>query len=865
MLFLELLQNAALLLALCFAQRFISTYGNRHPFQARIASGVLFGVAAVLAMTMAVRFAPGVIFDSRTIVLSIGALFGGPVVAAVSGAMAAAYRVYLGGAGAPVGLGVIAVSLALGLACRRFSASEPARIGMSQLFFLGLAVHLTSVGLFHLLPMAAIHDRLTPIFLPYVVVLTLASVAMGLLLREIESARGFDAILGDSRERYRTLFNSATVAIFEVNLATVFHQVRQLRETGVSDLRAFLADTPDLVSDLISGIRVVRVNPAALRLFGVSSERAFRREIDQFFGPETRKAFIDSLCAMWNGAETFTVKTAYLARDGRPIACIHAMPVPHTEAAARRVPVTIVDISAQQESERQLAGERRRLGEILWGTNVGTWEWNVQTGELTINERWAGIAGYTLNELAPVSIQTWIDLAHPDDLAESNRLLQQAFEGAIDYYDCEVRLRHKAGHWVWIQDRGKVVEWAADGKPLRMSGTHTDVTERKNAEEHAQRLSIVRDALLRCHAAILREQDETRLFQKVADVLVEVRGYTLVWLGLPLPDDGKRVALAARAGDAAGYVDLLDIRWEGGEDLDFRPTATAVRTGKVQVAHDLRKIMAGKPWAEEAQRRGFKSYLVAPIRCGEETAAILYVYSSIERAFDDVEIDLITEFSNNIGLALRSIRLSRETTSLHSALEDAAFGAVRAIAATIEKRDPYTSGHQENVATISVAIARKLGWPPGRIDGLRLGATIHDIGKIYIPSEILNRPGRLTDSEFGMVKSHPQVGYDILENTSFPWPIKEMVVQHHERLDGTGYPQGLKGDEIIEEAKIIAVADVVDAITSHRPYRPGLGVDVALAEIERGRGTAYDPAVADTCLRMIRDEGFRWGDLSLKN
>ena len=243
----------------------------------------------------------------------------------------------------------------------------------------------------------------------------------------------------------------------------------------------------------------------------------------------------------------------------------------------------------------------------------------------------------------------------------------------------------------------------------------------------------------------------------------------------------------------------------------------------------------------------------APIRAGDRTVAVLNVYSYLENAFDDVEIGLVSEFAGNIGLAVEAIRLSRETTSLHSALEDAAFGAVRAIA--------YTSGHQENVAAISVAIARKLGWPPGRIDGLRLGATIHDIGKIYIPSEILNRPGRLTDSEFGMVKSHPQVGYEILENTEFPWPIKEMVVQHHERIDGTGYPNGLKGDEIIEEAKIIAVADVVDAITSHRPYRPGLGIDVALAEIERGRGTAYDPAVADTCLRMIRDEGFLWGDL----
>jgi len=528
---------------------------------------------------------------------------------------------------------------------------------------------------------------------------------------------------------------------------------------------------------------------------------------------------------------------------------------------ARRVPVSIVDISAQKAAARQLAEERRRLQEILWGTNAGTWEWSVQTGELTINARWAEIAGYTLDELSPVSIQTWIDLAHPDDLKESNRQLQQAFERADDYYDCEVRLRHKAGHWVWIQDRGKVVEWTEDGKPRRMSGTHMEITKRENAEERARRLSKIRATILRCHAAILREQDETRLLQRVAEILAEDRDYALVWIGRPLTAPDMRMQPVARAGDAAGYVDHLDIRWGNGDGGDLGSTADAVRTGKVLVLHDLADILADKPWADEAERHGFKSYLVAPIRVGEDTAVVLYVYSSVAEAFDDTEIGLISEFSSNIGQAVQAIRLNREATALHSALEQSALGAVRAIAATIEKRDPYTSGHQENVAAISVAIAERLGWGRERVEGLRLGAMIHDIGKIYIPSEILNRPGRLTDSEFEIVKSHPQVGYDILANTEFPWPIKEMVVQHHERLDGSGYPKGLMDGEIIDEAKVIAVADVVDAITSHRPYRPGLGVDAALAEIEQGRGALYDTMVADACLRLIRDEGFSWGEL----
>ena len=143
-----------------------------------------------------------------------------------------------------------------------------------------------------------------------------------------------------------------------------------------------------------------------------------------------------------------------------------------------------------------------------------------------------------------------------------------------------------------------------------------------------------------------------------------------------------------------------------------------------------------------------------------------------------------------------------------------------------------------------------------RIQGLELGTLIHDIGKVYVPAEILNRPGKLTPEEFAIIKTHPQVGYDIIKDIEFPWPVADIVHQHHERLDGTGYPQGLKGDEIILEARITTVADVVEAITSHRPYRPGLDLDVALNEIKNNRGKFYDPDVVDAFLRLITEKNF---------
>ncbi|MEW8073772.1 MAG: HD domain-containing phosphohydrolase [Candidatus Thiodiazotropha sp.] len=181
---------------------------------------------------------------------------------------------------------------------------------------------------------------------------------------------------------------------------------------------------------------------------------------------------------------------------------------------------------------------------------------------------------------------------------------------------------------------------------------------------------------------------------------------------------------------------------------------------------------------------------------------------------------------------------------------------IQAIASTIEKRDPYTAGHQQRVANLAVAIAQEMGFDEHQIMGIRMGGMIHDIGKIYIPAEILSRPGCLTSDEFEIIKSHPDVGYDIIKNVDFPWPVVEMVHQHHERLNGSGYPLGLNGDEIILEARVLAVADVVEAINSHRPYRPGLGIDAALEEIEKHRGTLYDATVVESCIQLFREKQF---------
>jgi PAS domain S-box-containing protein len=183
---------------------------------------------------------------------------------------------------------------------------------------------------------------------------------------------------------------------------------------------------------------------------------------------------------------------------------------------------------------------------------------------------------------------------------------------------------------------------------------------------------------------------------------------------------------------------------------------------------------------------------------------------------------------------------------------------IQVMVSAVEMRDPYTAGHQIRTADLARIIATEMGLPKEKIDGIRMAGSIHDIGKISIPAEILTKPTKLTDIEFSLIKEHSHSGYEMLKDVESPWPLAQIVYQHHERMDGSGYPRNLKGNEILIEARIMAVADVVEAMASHRPYRPGLGIDAALAEIEKNKGTIYDNTVANACLKLFREKGYQF-------
>jgi putative nucleotidyltransferase with HDIG domain len=205
-----------------------------------------------------------------------------------------------------------------------------------------------------------------------------------------------------------------------------------------------------------------------------------------------------------------------------------------------------------------------------------------------------------------------------------------------------------------------------------------------------------------------------------------------------------------------------------------------------------------------------------------------------------------------VAVGIENASLYENMKQKHSELQKAMDGIIHAVSLVVESRDPYTAGHQRRVAELARAIAREMGLSEWQTMGIYVAGLLHDVGKVAVPSEILSKPGKITDSEFSIIKNHCRVGCEILQRIDFPWPVTKAVLQHHERLDGSGYPEGLSGDQIIIEAKILGVADVVEAMSSHRPYRPALGLKSALEEVSRASGILYDIEVVDACLSLLK-------------
>lgn len=356
--------------------------------------------------------------------------------------------------------------------------------------------------------------------------------------------------------------------------------------------------------------------------------------------------------------------------------------------------------------------------------------------------------------------------------------------------------------------------------------------------------------------SLLWAKDEPELYQQICNFLTQIDGLKFVWIGL-MEKGSFVIKPVAHAGFEQGYLSSIKVTYDE-SDYGNGPTGIAIKTKQPFIMKDITNDPKFGPWRKEAMKRDYGSSIAVPLVHMGEVIGTLTAYAEKKDAFGDKEVNFLSEVASDIAMGIKSLRLEVQLKEALESLKKTLEGTVNALGSALSKRDPYTAGHQQRVSQLACFIARKIMLSEEQVEGLRVAGLLHDIGKIYVPAEILSKPGRLTESEFNIMKTHPQVGYDILKTVEFPWPVALTILQHHERLNGSGYPDGLSGEAIILEAKILGVADVVEAMSSHRPYRPALGLDKALKEISTNRAILYDPRVVDICLLIFEKNKFQF-------
>jgi HD-GYP domain-containing protein (c-di-GMP phosphodiesterase class II) len=302
-------------------------------------------------------------------------------------------------------------------------------------------------------------------------------------------------------------------------------------------------------------------------------------------------------------------------------------------------------------------------------------------------------------------------------------------------------------------------------------------------------------------------------------------------------------------------MERAEITWDDSASGQW-PVGTAIHTREPQLVQDAHTDPRYELWRDNAIKIGYRSVLCLPLVAAGTAFGALCIYAADRDAFDNEKIRLLSGLANELAFGIVTLRARAEHHQSAERLRSGMESTIEALAGTLELRDAYTAGHQRRVAELAAEIAREMGVTEDEVHGIHLAATVHDLGKIQVPAEILTKPTRLTKLEYEFVKTHAQAGYDLLKDIDFPWPIAQLVYQHHERLDGSGYPRGLRGEHTLMGAKIIAVADTVEAMSSHRPYRAGLGITASLAEITKSRDKLYDAAVVDACVKLFREKRF---------
>lgn len=601
-------------------------------------------------------------------------------------------------------------------------------------------------------------------------------------------------------------------------------QAQQSLEESEKRYRLVAENVSDIIWTMDMKLRLTYVSPSVTRLRGYTAEEALAAPAEEAFTSESalvakkaikellkantgmtgqgeRRASTVELEMKCKGGSTIWTETRLslvTGMDGRPVGFI---------GITRDISERRKAEQALQESEKRYRLLAENVSDVIWVTDLNLRPTYVSPSVVRL-------LGYTVDEAKSSGMEKMVTRESAqratEGIAKTLSLIKKDPKKVLKPGNVELEFRRKDGSTIWVDTTVTVVR-DANGQPFEFMGVLRDVTGRKKSEKALSESEGRFRGLIETTSDWVWEVNEKLVYTYVSRKIRDILGYE------PEEVVGK------------APVDLMPLKEANRVARVFDNALTQKKpfafVENVCLHKDGRKVVL--------ETSGVPFFDANGNVCG----------------FRGIDRD-VTERKRAEEEAQESFRKLQRTVE----------GTIQAIALTVETRDPYTAGHQRRVTKLAYAISREMGLPNDQIQRVRIAGLLHDLGKIFIPTEILSKPGQLTEVEFAIIKSHPQAGYEILKNIEFPWPIADIVIQHHERMNGSGYPSGLKGEEIVIEARILAVADVAEAMSSHRPYRPALGLDKALKEIVNNKGVLYDANVVEACMRVFNGGVFKFDD-----
>jgi PAS domain S-box-containing protein len=551
--------------------------------------------------------------------------------------------------------------------------------------------------------------------------------------------------------------------------------------------------------------KLVLANPMTTMMTGYSAEELTSRPFIEFIHPDDRGMVIDRHVRRFKGEE---IPHTYSFRIIRKDGSIRWGNLSAVLISWDGKPATLNflnDITDLKRADVALRQSEAKYRDIFDKTLEGIYRSTPEGKFDILNPAFARICGYAspeemMEKVTDIANQLY---ANPEDRSRFQKLI--AAEEEVKGF--ELQFKHPTKGQVWISLNARAIR-DEQGNIRYYDGTIEDISERKRAEE------------------LLKKNEEK--YRNLFDNAVEG-----VFQSTP---EGRLISVNTAFARMFGYNSAEEIV----------NTVTDIAS-QVYANPDDRKI-AVRMMTETGYINNFECQMRR-----KDGGTFWARYDGHVTETED-GINCFQGFIIDISERRQSEEKLQQTLEN---LRKAFIASIQLLVSAVESRDPYTAGHQIRSTNLARAIATEMGLPRDKIEGLRMAGSIHDIGKLSIPAEILSKPTRLTNIEFSLIKEHARAGYEMLKDVESPWPLAEIVHQHHERMDGSGYPRNLKGEEILMEARILAVADVVESMASHRPYRPAIGIEAALEEIKKNKGILYDDAVADACLRLFREKGFK--------